>query len=366
MTPIVSLEKWLKDDGAFISEHLQVKDIAGRGRSVITTGPLRAGTKIIEIPRRKLLNFQTLAGDYPSCWNGLTSHQLIALYICVRDPKSEKWSAFIDCLPTWQELSTMPITWQEEKLKDLKGSVCRYVEKQKLKFESDYEAVCNMSTFSSALPAPDRQSFLWAWLCVNTRCIYMSLGLPKESNLTMAPYVDYLNHSDNEEETVNVSITSKSMVVTTTKNYNEAGQEVYLSYGAHDNCFLLCEYGFILHENKWNYLDITEELTHLLNSDQKSVLNDLGYLGEYTINGQGPSFRTEIALACLQEHHITHIPRRLQAMVEGFNDGQTYRAKSHTILRGILKAIKEELVHQRNDVYLGYINIINKNLEHLS
>jgi hypothetical protein len=358
MTQIIKLEKWLRADNAFISENLQVEDISGRGRSVIATGRIPTGTKIMEIPRRKLLNVQTLAGDFPKSWSGLSSHQLLALYICTRQ-KSEKWSVFFECLPTWQELSTVPLTWPDDQVQDLKGPVSQYVQKQKFKFESDYKAICAVGS-----PCPDRQLFLWAWLCVNSRCIYMSLGLPKESNLTMAPYVDYLNHSDHGEETVKVDITAKSMTVVTTKDY-EVGDEVYLSYGAHDNSFLLCEYGFILEENKWDSLDITEELTHLLTDHHKSVLKDLGYFGEYTVHSRGPSFRTEIALACLQEYRPIEVPRSLQALVDGFSDGQKYKVKSRAILRGILESIKRNIINRHHDIYIGYIYIINKNLNEL-
>ena len=41
-----------------------------------------------------------------------------------------------------------------------------------------------------------RESFLWAWLCLNTRCVYYDLGLPKKDNLTMAPFFDLVRRPD--------------------------------------------------------------------------------------------------------------------------------------------------------------------------
>lgn len=355
MSEIIELEKWLKNDNALISNKLQVKTIPGRGRSVLATEHIPKGTKVIELPRRTLLNIQTV-GDLPQSWKSLSSHQLLALYICTKcKDTNDKWSVFFKCLPTMEEVSTVPLTWDHKKSRDIRGPVAGYVEKQRRKFEADYKAAYAVETI-------DKQEFLWAWLCVNSRCIYMSLGLSKEDNLTMAPYVDYLNHSDHGEETVIIDINAQSMTVVTTKEYNE-GEEVYLSYGAHDNLFLLCEYGFILQSNKWDSLDITEELIRLMNGHHRQVLQDLGYFGEYTVTTTGPSFRTEIALACLQEHRPTEVPRSLQLMVDGFSDGQKFKLKSRAILRGILESIKEDIINRHNDIYRSYIHIINTILE---
>ena len=35
------------------------------------------------------------------------------------------------------------------------------------------------------------ENFVWAWLCVNSRCIWHDLALPlREDNITLAPVID--------------------------------------------------------------------------------------------------------------------------------------------------------------------------------
>ena len=35
------------------------------------------------------------------------------------------------------------------------------------------------------------ENFAWAWLCVNSRCIWYDLALPsREDNITLAPIID--------------------------------------------------------------------------------------------------------------------------------------------------------------------------------
>ena len=35
------------------------------------------------------------------------------------------------------------------------------------------------------------ENFVWAWLCVNSRCIWHDLALPlREDNITLAPIID--------------------------------------------------------------------------------------------------------------------------------------------------------------------------------
>ena len=91
----------------------------------------------------------------------------------------------------------------------------------------------------------------------------MDLPTSKNSadNFTMAPYVDFMNHSCDDHCTLKID--GKGFQVRTTSQYN-TGDQVYLSYGPHSNDFLLCEYGFVIPDNKWNDLDISQYIIPLL------------------------------------------------------------------------------------------------------
>ena len=53
-------------------------------------------------------------------------------------------------------------------------------------------------------------------------------------NFTMAPYVDFMNHSCDDHCTLKID--GKGFQVRTTSQYN-TGDQVYLSYGPHSNDF---------------------------------------------------------------------------------------------------------------------------------
>ncbi|CAI4396269.1 CBM_collapsed_G0013700.mRNA.1.CDS.1 [Saccharomyces cerevisiae] len=84
--------------------------------------------------------------------------------------------------------------------------------------------------------------------------------------------------------------------------YDNINEELFLNYGAHSNDFLLNEYGFVVDGNKWNYLDISDEIIELIDDDKKEVktfLLEHDYWGDYTINETDISYRIFVALELL-------------------------------------------------------------------
>lgn len=154
-------------------------------------------------------------------------------------------------------------------------------------------------------------------------------------NFTLAPYVDFLNHLGNDE--CGIKIDAHGFHVLTSTPY-KPDSELYFSYGPHSNEFLLCEYGFTLAYNKWNYVDISDLIMPLLRPQQVAFLKESGYYGDYTVNEQGASFRTEVALATLQENEPS-ASRKLKAFVDGVIDGLVYQSKSWRLLGQIMKKL---------------------------
>jgi len=80
---------------------------------------------------------------------------------------------------------------------------------------------------------------------------------------------------------------------------------VFFQYGAHDNAFLLKEYGFVVPNNSYSSICLDDQMTRLfarLKSNGKfgalklKMLEDSGYYGDYTIRRTEISFRTLSAL----------------------------------------------------------------------
>ncbi|EUB60453.1 Ribosomal N-lysine methyltransferase set11 [Echinococcus granulosus] len=109
----------------------------------------------------------------------------------------------------------------------------------------------------------ERMHFAWAWSVVNSRCVYVNLRLwggnkstlphicdsePRffyrsNENIAIIPFFDLFNHSP--DVSVSIEVTNGVLKVKTDSSY-QAGEQVFINYGKHDNLFLLCEYGFCI------------------------------------------------------------------------------------------------------------------------
>lgn len=412
---LIALTQWLggntekQESGAFISPKIHVKDVKDSGRGIYAEAPISARENLVRIPRSFLLNFTTAVAhitkfnptvsltesyyhqvhvpttpgdsvtELYSRWDlqallGLSLFQLLGMFLVLERKRgiSSFWKPFIDMLPAIEELSLAPIVWKVLQVPEcdalwrmLSRSARKHSEAVLARFEKDFVVV-------SALVPPgfiDRASFLWAWMCINSRCLYMEIPQAKDAadNFTMAPYVDFLNHLN--EDQCGIKIDSHGFHVLTSCSY-EPGDELFFSYGPHSNEFLLCEYGFTLPENKWNFIDITDYIQPLFRPEHVAFLKEAGYYGDYTVNAEGMSFRTEIALATLQESEPL-LSRKLQALVEGVSDGAVFEKNLKTMLRRILDKIcadssrrleKREEYDPETMKRINGINVLHRNI----
>jgi len=113
---------------------------------------------------------------------------------------------------------------------------------------------------------------------VNTRCVYYrneELSDHHKDNMTLAPFVDLLNHS--QLENVSIHREKHDMLITAISTIEE-GEELVFSYHSESARFWLSEYGFIPSENAFDDLDITREITTIVGIRQ-DWLEEQGYWG---------------------------------------------------------------------------------------
>lgn len=370
----------------FLSPKLQVLSNEVSGRGVYASQPVTNSETLVRIPHSFLVNTNTILkhiswfngrekapdGGYsvqlPSDksadewtaiytkipmaeWVEMSAFQRTALYLCTEKKRGARsfWSAFLGTLPHLDELGSAPIVWEIEAefggsdasvlLHKLPKSARKHAQKVSARFNADYNAVRAQLVAAKCDPV-DKMDFLWAWMCINSRCLYMSFpGAAEADNFTLAPYVDFLNHDCDEK--CAIEIDSRGFLVVS-KAAHQAGQELCFSYGPHSNEFLLCEYAFTMDSNRWNNLDISHHLEGIMTDDQKAFLADQGYLGDYTVSEHGGiSFRTQVALAAIQEREPSH-SRRLSLLIQGFNDGETYKPVSRSVLLRVLEEVLTE------------------------
>lgn len=364
-------------DSAFVSLKLQVKHVENAGRGIYAVGQIERNERLVRIPPSYLLNFTTVVahitkhnpsitlndpifsglhvpaakmdavGRFYSTLSyetltALSSFQIVSMFLVLECERPGLfWKPFIDMLPEVDELGLSPLVWtvkkdpNAEKLTALlPRSARKHAESINDRFVKDMEAVRALIKETNLFSV---ERYLWAWMCINSRCLYLEMPLGKSSsdNFTMAPYIDFLNHLCDDQ--CGIKIDSSGFYVYTSTPYSP-GSELYFSYGPHSNEFLLCEYGFVLEENKWNYIDISEYITPLLRPHHVDFLKSKGYYNEYTVNKDGMSFRTEIALATLQEAEPA-TSRRLNGLVSGLIHGAVYEERSNALLLQILKKL---------------------------
>ncbi|QPG75053.1 hypothetical protein FOA43_002393 [Brettanomyces nanus] len=257
-------------------------------------------------------------------------------------------------------MKTVPLTWMfsdhgSRFVEMLPSTTAKYVKSQHRQFLCDYSKVVEFIHLYKTKLKITRSEFLWAWLACNTRCLYMELPnflhCNVKENFTLVPYVDFLNHT--LEDHCTISINSQCFSVTTAKSHYGKSEQLFFSYGAHSDKILLCDYGFMLPygQNRWNDLDISSIILKLLKPHQKLFLQNENYYGDYTITKDSLSFRTEIALATLQEKDNTFIqlglskqfkcPERLRKLIDGYSDGNYYKNRSEQLMEKIRRKIKD-------------------------
>ncbi|CDU26003.1 related to RKM2-ribosomal protein lysine methyltransferase [Sporisorium scitamineum] len=180
--------------------------------------------------------------------------------------------------------------------------------------------------------AIDLDTFLWAWLCVNSRCVFLPLGLADHAdNFTLAPMLDMANHTSDPafECKVRYAVDGGLEMYAPGGSNDDAcvampGDECFITYGPHSNESLLSEYGFVLPahltfgrdreadgESTWRgsrYVDVlmdahVERLLQKQGVDGEAkieLLQNRGYWGEFTVHPYPepahPSHRLILAL----------------------------------------------------------------------
>lgn len=388
MSKLARLEEWLAGHQALVSGKIEVRNTKHSGRGLYATQDIRANEQLVSIPHSLLLNFTTAMAHMnsfqstklaDSCYSGvqvpstqpdeitaiysqlpvdrlleLLSFQLLGMYLVLERRRGDNlfWAPFLGMLPELAELVQAPVVGRvlkpesaEETQKRLPRLARKHAAKVAERFEHDVAVVEGLlSPLISGIPIEEH---LWAWMCINSRCLYMSMPQAKDAsdNFTLAPFVDFLNHLTADQ--CGIKTDKAGFHVVTSSSYKPE-QELFFSYGPHSNEFLLCEYGFVLPENRWNYIDISDIVMPLLRPAQTQYLQQNNYYGEYTVNSDGMSFRTEIALAALQEPD----PQKsdyLQQFVSGNCDGSRYAAKTRLLLQHILSKLLGDSKHENGE-----------------
>lgn len=343
----------------------------------------------------------------------LSSFQLLALYILTEwillprwySGETESfWRPFFDVWPTKEELKSIPALWNcsptsrnTKLLATLPLASKNHVSSISALIKDDWEVISPVlnrwdimfGKSSPNIPTIDELylEFLHIYFVINSRCLYAEIPMKKDdvaNNFTLVPFVDFLNHTEEVDTHCYPKLAQHRKKIYSlgqfsircgSHQYTRVGEEIMLNYGAHSNDFLLNEYGFVLKENKWNFIDITEEVTSLMkeNSEVALFLKENGYWGDYTINMSEVSFRTVVALSLI----VTLDYRRIKNFLLGYISEDYFLPKIknvlHKLLTSLLKKYQNAIrfledassgnsdnlcAENVSTIYSGYIKII--------
>ena len=292
------------------------------------------------MPTKALRTLDNTPTEITSKLRGARVHAILATGLVL--DKSEEFKIWRAVLPTREEIhALMPFCWPPELQALLPAAAAAALTEQRANFNEDWNFV--HAAFGDQVP---KDEFVYSWLLVNTRTFYHTTrrtqDLPNEDHMILQPIADLLNHSSHG---CRVSYDEREFTVTTVREH-EPGEEIFISYGAHNNDRLLVEYGFMLApvSNPWDEVCIDPYIVpELLAAGLKERLQDADYWGSYKIDDDTACYRTEIALRALLLP-----PYQLQDVLDGQRDEELDREIVNRKLLQVVQRCNTE-IDQRLD-----------------
>ncbi|EPQ58137.1 SET domain-containing protein [Gloeophyllum trabeum ATCC 11539] len=378
-----ALLAWLhQEHGMKIGENdlrVECRYRPGVGNGLYALNVCPPSTTLFTVPASALLNIKTLVKRYPPRTPPLSGTQLVTLHLFLHRPegnsesKDPAFGPYISVLP--RNFDSHPLTWQvrnscADLLQRLPPSVSKVLDIVARRFQIDWDTVFEyLQDHPHVIDASSRSDldasvsftkdpttaddFLWAWLNVNTRCVYQRLK-PTGSdpdNLTLCPVFDFANHSPDPPHLL--PLPSNAEIWGTGSKRGEAyglrtppdasfekDQELFIQYGAHANKTLFAEYGFVnampeghvlkgIISGEVDLQDVLEEMLLARGAAGqwiKSALEEEGYWGDWTVHSSPkpahPSFRLISALRLYHSVQVptTSIPRNPDEVLDRWRD----------------------------------------------
>ncbi|KAK4239341.1 ribosomal lysine N-methyltransferase set11 [Achaetomium macrosporum] len=325
------LARWARERGVELNG-VAPRSLPDRGIGIVATKPRKVNDLILHVPASALRTLDTVRAKVKkSLPKGTKVHAILAADLALDKPTS-KYAPWNAVLPSRESVSThLPLAWTDRALhRYLPKPALALLNKQQSKFTRDWAAI-QQSPLATSIPK--QEDFLYFWLLANTRTFYhesaQNAGLPKDDRMVLQPVADLFNHADTGCE---VAFTPDGFTITADREYAK-GDEVYICYGKHSNDFLLVEYGFVLAENRWDEVCLDDAILPELSRQQKAVLEERGFLGNYVLDQRTVCYRTQVALRLL----CVPAGRWERLVYEGEDGGEAVQQKVDRLFVKILR-----------------------------
>ncbi|GFR61317.1 SET domain containing 4 [Elysia marginata] len=274
----VQLQKWLTFFSPYNRERamnslLKPCDFKETGRGLQAMQKIDPGDIIVSIPLNCLITVHTVLATHIGSHikrnkKRFTPQQILTIFLVIESCRGTEspWSPYIETLP--DNYST-PLYFSSEEIALLNSQPRKQAEALKERFSRAKQLITKFIEENTLWPAHcfTEERLRWAWSTVDTRSVYLHTDPhplididPEESNVALAPFLDLLNHTDSAKMTAYVNKKCDCYEILTGDVFNKYDQ-VFISYGAHDNSKLLINYGFVLPKNVHNtYVFSVEDL----------------------------------------------------------------------------------------------------------
>lgn len=199
----------------------------------------------------------------------------------------------------------------------------------------------------------DRIRYLY--MCINSRCLYYEISRTssnKEDNLTLVPFVDFINHSNKQEEVNAIAETTKNFLQLDKQDYKifyqeTSGKEILFKYGHHSDDLLLNDYGFILNEpNENNCFDVTDIIM------KKLKQCELDYLLEANLYKENDRFLISSEKSMV--YHNTAIAIYMISLnkeLPNLKNLKTFSKPKQLKLDQFMKSSRTNSIHYQNEIF---------------
>ncbi len=256
---------------------------------------------VMTIPKEDVYTPELILKLFPCCtFLNCDDYTLLTAFILL---KPSQYTKYFDELPYSQDMMiyhkhNLPVHLQE----------CLLPQKTLLK--RIYKAL-KASLCPYHLSCLTKSQYLAAFSLMNSRCVAI------QNKIVLMRNFDMMNHSFSS--TTYLQVINDTIVIKSDQLIYK-NQEITLCYGPHDNLFLLIEYGFILHDNPYDCIDISIVIIQLMSNDQIKELIKHSYYNDYTLSRKGLNYRAIVTLHYIETGLFSiyvddYIPTHLQSLL---------------------------------------------------
>lgn len=262
---VAPLLRWMTSAGWTGPGALAAALFPDTGRGLLSRTAVQPGQTLLSLPRQLLITTETalaserLRAAARAARPPLSGQMALALYLVQQQRCGARswWRPYLDSLPP--EYTTPAYCSADEVCPCLlPGPLLAAARRQRALVTRQYQRACQLLADWQI----SAEEFRHAWFTVNTRAVYLSGAEQHGSVITedtsaLAPFLDLFNHSAGARVSCHVAADGSYRLVT--EDAFPAGEQVFISYGPHDNQRLWLEYGFVVPDNGQDAVPVPEQ-----------------------------------------------------------------------------------------------------------